>query len=324
MKAKANLKSGWKEWLKVIIIAVLGILCGAGVDLAVRPTTTEEVVEIEADTTLELTQEPVEATIINEEGQEEVVDVPTVETVDGGEITEEEDGQGAWHDTSSYSAYYNSVGLNNCIQNRYGGQCFSLANDFWTNYAGRALSSCGTGAAKGTTNCYEYNAGSEFEMIWDATQIQPGDWVVFSGGTYGHIGMAMGYYNNGYVSLFGQNQGGGKCSLGGAATNVINKSTKDFIGAFRPKTYVVKAEPKQAETIPVTGCLEWAVKKYDTLSGIMLSCEGTVVYGEAMDAYAASWVSRIVKPGQTVLQGWQSESGVGLYESDIIDHNIDK
>jgi hypothetical protein len=49
--------------------------------------------------------------------------------------------------------------------------------------------------------------------------------------------MALGSYNNGYVALLGQNQGGYACDGGGQATNIINISLKDFAGAFRPKTY---------------------------------------------------------------------------------------
>ena len=92
-------------------------------------------------------------------------------------------------------------------------------------------------------NCKEYNAGDEFELIYDAKNLQTGDWIIFSSGEYGHVGMAMGSYNNGYISLLGQNQGGTACDGGGAATNIINISLKSFVGAFRPKTYI-KPEPK--------------------------------------------------------------------------------
>lgn len=328
MKAKANLKSGWKEWLKVIIIAVLGILCGAGVDLAVRPTTTEEVVEIEANTTLELSQEQQEATVTDENGNEQTVDVPTVEAVDGGQLADEceegeECGKGWYVDTSTPQAFRDAV-YGQCIDTdgHYGSQCWDLANLFWQNYAGRTLSTCGTGAAKGTLNCYEQNAGSEFEMIWDKTQLQAGDIVVFTNGQWGHIGMAMGSYNNGYISLLGTNQGGTACAGGGSTANIINISLANFGGAFRPKSYIVT--PEVDPVIPVTGCVEWAVKRGDTMSKIMMECEGTIQYGEIMNQYADSWYSRIVKPGQSVYEGWQSESGVGLYENDWIDHKVDQ
>lgn len=308
-------------WSKIAVgagLIAVGLLGGAGATFTITAGDGKITAEINTTSKIELTDTTIPATIETEAGTQ-VVEVPTVEVVDAGEITEE-DAQGAWHDTSTPQAYYNSVGLDTCINNAYGAQCFALASDFWSNYAGRALSSCGTGAAKGTLNCYEYNAGSEFEMIWDATQLQPGDWVVFSGGTWGHIGMAMGYYNNGYISLFGQNQGGAYCYGGGAATNVINKSTKDFIGAFRPKSYIVAPTPEPS--IPISGCVEWMVAQGDTMSKIMLTCENTVVYGEAMNAYAATWYSRLVKPGQSVYEGWTTGTGYGLYADDIIDHKV--
>lgn len=280
-------------------------------------------------------EEAPEALIENEEGIIEEVDVPTVEEVDAtNEVTEsdeaevtEEDAQGAWHDTSSFRAYYNSVGIGNCINNAYGAQCFSLASDFWVNYAGRALSSCGTGAAKGTLNCYAQNAGNDFVMVWNAKDLQPGDWVVFGNGQYGHIGMAMGYYNNGYIALFGQNQGGGYCPKGGSGTNVVNINLKNFTGAFRPKTYVKptpkptpapKPAPKPVATVGCPVGTKIAVKKGDTMGKIMAKCEGKVQWGKAMDAYAQTWVSRVVKPNQIVYDGWNSKAGVGLFIGDTI------
>ncbi len=50
-----------------------------------------------------------------------------------------------WHDASSFYNYYTSVGLNTCINNIYGTQCFALANDFWWNYARRAHPTGGLG-----------------------------------------------------------------------------------------------------------------------------------------------------------------------------------
>lgn len=265
--AKKSTTSNWKKFKKFVVdnlswtIPVgVAILCAIflivgqpaedgsitldGSKAVITESTIEWIEQAQKDlqATITYSDTDVDAKIVTENG-EQTVKLPTVESVDGVENPEdeklsEEDGKGAWHDTSSYLAYYNSVGIGNCINNAYGAQCFALASDFWTNYSGRALNSCGTGAAKGTLNCWQTNAGDEFVMVWDKTQIQPGDWVVFTSGTWGHIGMAMGYYNNGYVSLYGQNQGGGYCAGGGAATNVINISLKDFGGAFRPKTYI--------------------------------------------------------------------------------------
>lgn len=245
--------STWKDWLKLIIAVLVGLVGGAGIDFVIRPTEGDIIVEANA---IEFSEEQVDAIITTENG-EETIEVPTVEIIDNAEVFEDDtQGMGAWFDTSYDLAFYKSVGLKQCLNNSFGAQCFELANQFWWNYAGRGLNSCGTGAAKGVFNCD--NAGQEFVIIEHADEIQAGDWVVFSGGQYGHIGQAIGRYNNGYVALFGQNQGGAYCEKGGSATNVINKSTKDFLGAFRPVSYIIpepepEPEPIEEPASPDTG-----------------------------------------------------------------------
>lgn len=296
-----------------------------GNDAQIPEATKQFIEDAEAamKSTIEYSDENVPATIVTENG-EETVELPTIESIDGTENPEdeeasEEDGRGAYHNTKTYLDYYHSVGIGNCINNSFGAQCFALANDFWQNYAGRALSSCGTGAAKGTLKCYSENAGNDFVMVWDAKDLQPGDWVVFTSGTWGHIGMAMGYNNNGYISLFGQNQGGGYCAKGGAATNVVNISLSSFGGAFRPKTYI-KPNPEPTPTptpspSEATDCKKISVKKGDTMSAIMKHCTGKVDWGN-MNEYANSWVSE--KTGQTVFYGWTHGTGYGLLYGDTI------
>lgn len=233
---------------------------------------TEQFIEESKKATIEYAKESVPTIIVNENGDEQVIDAPTIDFIDGVEIPADDksaDGQGAYHDTTTYMTYYNSVGIGNCINNAFGAQCFALANDFWENYTGRALSSCGTGAAKGTLNCYDYNAGDEFEMVWDVYELQPGDWVVTKGGTWGHIFMAMGYYNNGYIAGFGQNQGGGYCPMGGAATNVVNLNLSTFGGAFRPKTYI-KPEPTPEPTPTPSEKISYTYVKGDYFSKVLI------------------------------------------------------
>ena len=101
-------------------------------------------------------------------------------------------------------------------------------------------------------NCAEENAGEDFVIYWNDAKdkIQAGDWLVFDGGLYGHIGMALGEDNNGYVALLGENQGGKACEIGGAATNIINISLKNLIGFYRPKAYI---KPEPAPIAPDTG-----------------------------------------------------------------------
>ena len=317
----------YKKYFPIIIVAILGICSGAGIDLAIRPTETGEIV-IESSFSLHLADTQKEALVENSEGTEEVVEnIVTVEEVAGNQqfdetVLEELDfGQGAIYPTDTPTAFKDAT-IGKCIDldGKYGSQCVDLANAFWSSYANRWFSTCGTGAAKGAWNCKEQNAGSEFDLIYNAEELQAGDWIIFNGGQYGHVGMAMGSYNNGYITLLGENQGGTPCSGGGAATNIINISLGGFVGAFRPKTY---EKPEPAPTpLPITGCIDWHVVRGDTMSKIMLECEGTVVYGEPMNQYADSWISQIYNKGHSVYYGWTHGNGYGLYADDYLLHEI--
>lgn len=70
---------------------------------------------------------------------------------------------------------------------------------------------------------------------------------------------------------------------------------------------------------PVSTCSRWNVAHGDTLGGIMETCEGYVKWGQAMQDYAKTWYSTIVKPGQSVYDGWHSGTGIGLYAGDVIE-----
>lgn len=320
--------------LRGIIFIVLAFFCGGaagtGLDFALRPTENGNWT-IDATFSMELSNEQIPAEIETDEGTIEVIEAPTVEEVDGNQLVnecpegEEECGQGRYiYAPTETPTAFKDYTIGGCwdVDQAWGSQCWDLAALFFMNYTkdGRSFSTCGTGAAKGSWNCKEQNAGDEFELIYDATELQAGDWIVFGSGQYGHVGMALGGYNNGYIALLGQNQGGTACPGGGSAANIINISLKSFVGAFRPKTYIKPAP--EPEPIPVSGCIDWHVVRGDTMSRIMLDCEGTVVYGEAMDNYAKSWYSLVYKPGQSVYDGWHSKTGVGLYAGDDIEHKV--
>lgn len=293
--------------------------------------TTEEnpKIEITGDYKIELSKAQVETILETEDGNIEVISAPTVERVENNQVKcdeGEECGLGRYIYAPTGTPWeFKDFTLNKCwdTDGYYGAQCWDLGDLFWQNYSGRNLSTCGTGGAKGAWLCKEQNAGDEFDLIYDKTQLQAGDWIIFNGGQWGHVGMALGGYNNGYVALLGQNQGGASCDGGGQATNIINISLKDFAGAFRPKSYEKPSPEPTPSPLPITGCKEWDVNEGDTMSGIMLSCEGVVVYGEGMNSYAKTWYSRYYRPNQSVYDGWQSESGVGLYAGDTIDHKTE-
>lgn len=313
-----------KKPLIAIISLIVAVLSGTGLGIVIKPTDGGIKIETTFGMRLAETQLPAELESID---GEKIIDenIVTVEEVSSNQIVEcdenEECGKGKYiyAPTDSPQAFKEYV-YGKCwnTDDKYGAQCWDLADLFWQNYAGRNFSTCGTGAAKGSWNCKEYNAGDDFELIYNPEDLQTGDWIIFSSGTYGHVGMAMGSYNNGYISLLGQNQGGNNCEGGGAAANIINISLKSFIGAFRPKAYI-KPDPTP---IPISNCVLWHVMKGDTMSKIMLECENTVVYGKAMNEYAKTWYSLIYNQGQSVYDGWTSPTGVGLYENDDIEHRI--
>lgn len=323
MKQSINLKNlNWKSVISAIAILLLGLLAGSSIGLNIAP---DGNITIETGYAIELADEQVPTLIENTEGEIEELAAPTVESIDGKQAIDEEKldfGRGEYHDISSPDAYKNAV-LGKCIDldGLYGAQCVDLFADFHYNYAGRWLSTGGTGAAYGLWDARDYNAGDDYVLITDATELQPGDWVIFSGDQYGHVGMSLGYYNNGYIALLGENQGGAGCNGGGSSANIINMSLKTFRGAFRPKTYVKPdpaPEPTPEPETPVA-INRYEVQYGDTMSQIMLKLEGRVEYGEAMDAYAQSWYSTIIVPGQSVYTGWNTNTGYGLYAGDVIE-----
>jgi hypothetical protein len=334
-KQKTNLKG-----LVVVVLALLlAGLTGAVININIEPTTDEYTAEIE------YSEEQVPAALTDDMGEVvettefEGQEIPTVEEVDGGlfedettgvSVTEGEYEDLGWAETynvSSPEAFKNDT-MGKCIRanNRYGSQCVSLARVFWWSYANRDVSTCGTGMAKGMMDCWQQNAGSDFVAFWGNSNIQAGDWLVFSGGQYGHVGMALGPVRNGYVALLGENQGGRACEGGGAATNIINMSIKTLIGGYRPKAYIApepapKPEPKPtpAPAPVVDKCKVRKVVKGDTMGKIMKECEGKITWGQAMNDYASHWYSTTFKKYLTVYDGWNSRNGVGLFSGDTIE-----
>lgn len=319
----------------VIVLSILGICAGVNVNIQ------KEGDKINA--TIEYSEEQIPASI-EDMGEVKEIDgeeIPTVEEVDGGLFEDETTGlsmsDGEYEDlgavvetfpTNTPEAFRNAT-LGKCVRagNRYGSQCVSLARSYWFSYAGRDVSTCGTGMAKGMMNCAAQNAGNDFVVYWkeSAHQIQSGDWLVFDGGQYGHIGMALGSVTNGYVALLGENQGGRACEGGGAATNIINISIRNLIGFYRPKAYIKPAPkptptPTPAPTPSVDKCKTREVVKGDTLGKIMKECKGETKWGSAMNEYASHWYSLKFKKYLTVYDGWASANGVGLFAGDTIEY----
>lgn len=204
-------------------------------------------------------------------GEGEYEEIPTVDEIDGGGMFQDmmdvdtsdpshyyELGAIEEVDTSSPEAFKKST-LGRCIvaDNYFGAQCVSLARAFWWSYAGYDVSTCGTGLAKGMMNCYTENARDKFRTIWSVDEIGEGTWIVLDGKTTGHICMALGTVNNGYVTCLGENQGGVPCDygIGGSGTNIINISVRDFIGGYTPLDYI-EPEPEPTPLNPDTGIVK--------------------------------------------------------------------
>lgn len=299
-----------------VVLAIAGAITGATVNINIENE--------KYNATIEYSEEQQPAYVEDDQGEivpEEAV--PTVEEVDGGKFEDEvtgvsttegeyEDlGWAEWYPTETPQAFRNAT-IGKCIRagNKFGSQCVSLSRVFWWSYANRDISTCGTGMAKGMMNCADQNAGNDFVVYWkdSAWNIQAGDWLVFDGGQYGHVGMALGGVNNGYVALLGENQGGRACEGGGAATNIINISIKNLIGFYRPKAYI-KPEPKPTPTPTPTPSVEtYTVKKGDTLGGIARKLgwyTGKKLFGD--DGYAQELAEfngiknrGLILPGQVV------------------------
>lgn len=278
---KSKCKESKLSFIKYLLPIVVALVAGAGVTVIIN---NQGQVEVHKESTSSLLVESDETipALMDDMG-EYSEDIPTVEEVDGGLFKDIDTGLSSndeyndlgWAETynvSSPEAFRNDT-YGKCIiaNNYYGAQCVSLARVFWWSYADRDVSTCGTGMAKGMMNCASENAGDDFLIFGkeDMHNIQTGDWLIFNGGMYGHVGMALGGYNQGYVALLGENQGGRACEGGGAATNIINISLKNLIGYYRPKAYV-KPEPKPEPTPEPTPETKetYTVKKGDTLGSI--------------------------------------------------------
>ena len=234
-----------------IASAILGAVAMVGAILGMNVLFSSDggEIKLQVETKIDYADEEVPTLLETEDGEVEIIEAPTVDFVDSGKVNEcpeesPECAKGAGNlpylDITSPSTVYNSF-IGQCIDfdGAFGSQCFDEMAYYHYMYTGRWLSACGTGAAYGIWECRDVNnQGGEYEFITDTHDLKAGDWVIFHNGIYGHVGMALGSYNNGYVALLGTNQGGTPCAGGGSAANVINMSLASFSGAFRPKAWI--------------------------------------------------------------------------------------
>ena len=145
-------------------------------------------------------------------------------------------GYNTWATPDAFFAQY-PEGTAIDVDGIYGAQCVDYANALWLGQVNRAIQS-GDGTARGIwTISRTVNAGSEFDLITDFSQLRKGDVVVWGNGTYGHIAVAAGAPSNGQIEVWGQNQGGIPWYSGGAAVNLVTFSSAGFLGAFRYRNW---------------------------------------------------------------------------------------
>lgn len=250
-KVRKNPKSAIISCIILLIGSIILGYFNVQLNVQLSDKENQEQIEVIIDTgsKIELADnQEIETILETEDGEIEVESLPVVDMVDGGEIQIVEDdldfGKGEFYPFETPQEFKDAT-LGKCIDldEKWGAQCVDLANAFWKEYTNRWITTCGTGTARGIWDCKDENAGKEFKLITNANDIKTGDWIIFDGGAYGHVGMALGKPNKGYVSLLGENQGGTSCVGGGSATNIINISLKTFKGAFRPKIYDLPKVP---------------------------------------------------------------------------------
>lgn len=140
--------------------------------------------------------------------------------------------------------------------------------------------------------------------------------AIGSGGfntTYGHTVIALEVYGQNDVLVNDANY-----TPLAVATHRMNTSGYRWVvpGSYEePKPTPQPApEPSEGPSDLKDGTL-YTVQSGDTMSGLYLRYRGYVDWGD-MDRWAQSWYSTIVKPGQSVYDGWQT--GVGLWAGDVI------
>lgn len=145
---------------------------------------------------------------------------------------------------STYSEWKaNTIGRAFDLDGSYGCQCWDYASLFWRNVGFPAgYPQTGDGNAYGCwTLRRDVNAGTEFDLIYDKTQIQEGDIIVMNGTSSnppGHITFADENYNGtDSIRCLGQNQGGSPQPGGGTAVTLNTLGLGDFLGAFRYKNW---------------------------------------------------------------------------------------
>ena len=206
----------------------------------------------------------------------------------------------------TYDEFRNAVlGRPYDIDGAYGAQCWDGVALLYEQ-VGRNFTTGGTGAAKGTF--IPANGGGDFQLI-PADQAQRGDIIVFSVGTYGHVGFLDGNWGP-QIRVLGQNQNG---DGNGSPFSVVSMSSRTAIGAIRFNPWHVAPEPAKPDVAtpdanPTTAD-SYVVKKGDTLGEIILKTgwrdDTKVLFGNSGQAQELANFNDIanrglIYPGQVI------------------------
>lgn len=148
----------------------------------------------------------------------------------------------------------NTLGEGYDLDGYYGCQCWDFASLFWRNVgfpAGYPLTGPNISAYECWTVSRIQNAGTQFDLITDVTQIKTGDVIVLgptSQNPAGHIAFANEDYRGNMIVMLGQNQGGTPTPSGGSVVSISNVSLSEFLGAFRYKEWHQPVPPTPTTT----------------------------------------------------------------------------
>lgn len=163
-----------------------------------------------------------------------------------------------------------TIGKSYDMDGAYGPQCWDYGDYYWLTQVNRALSTGGTGCARGcwtVASARKANAGSEFELVTDKWKLKYGDWVILNDGPYGHIGIVTAtYFGKNQIEVQSQNQGVFRTKV-----TRVKFSLNGFLGAFRCKEFwKSNGRPNNPKSETYT------VKKGDTLGAIAVKYKTTV------------------------------------------------
>lgn len=142
-------------------------------------------------------------------------------------------GYATWQTMREFQAAY-PIGAAVNVDGAYGAQCWDYASAFWWGQCGRGFATGGDNARGTWTRAREINAGVEFDLISSWYSLQPGDWIVWGNGDFGHVAMAVSAPSGNTIQVWNQNGASGQpWPTGGKTISLDTCYQAGFLGAFR-------------------------------------------------------------------------------------------